>query len=401
MQDQYRPTGPRFLGSTLLLSSLWLGACSGGERLPAPPPELRQSVEVVGMPGVRSRGDDLSALEADFLESVARERAALAAAGHTGPLPPAHFLALSGGGDKGAFGVGLLAGWTAAGTRPEFKLVTGISTGALIAPLAFLGPKYDAQLREVYTTISEKDIVAKRWPVTAIFADAMGDNTPLWELTRKTVTAQLLEEIAAEHRKGRVLLIGTTNLDDLYPVVWNIGKIAASGDPNALQLVHSLMIASASIPGAFPPVLVDVEAGGQRYQEMHVDGGTAAQVFVYPASIRLDSVARARGIVRERRLYVIRNARLDADWLQVERKVISIAGRSIGALIQRQGRGDLFRIHSIALRDNVDFNLAYIPPTFNVPHPANFDTEYMRALYQLGYDQGAAGYQWHKAPPGY
>ena len=395
------PTTRRELLPGLFLPALLLVACSGGDRLPAPPAELRERVEAVGMPGVRSRGSDLSALEDDFLASVDRERAALAAAGHTGPLPPANFLALSGGGDKGAFGVGLLVGWTARGTRPEFKLVTGISTGALIAPFAFLGPKYDDQLREIYTNISEKDIADKRFPLTAIFEDAMADNAPLWELTRKTVTDSMLADIATEYRKGRLLLIGTTDLDDMYPVVWNIGKIAASGDPNALHLVQSLMIASASIPGAFPPVLVDVEVDGQRYQEMHVDGGTAAQVFVYPASIRLDSVAKAHGIERQRTLYVIRNARLDADWMQVDRKVISIAGRSIAALIQRQGRGDLFRIHSLALRDHVDFNLAYIPPTFNAPHPGNFDTEFMRALYAVGYDLGSKGDPWVKAPPGY
>lgn len=394
-------TMSRRLAFGLLFSAMWLSACSAGDRLPAVPDELRERVEVVGMPGVRSRGGDLSALEQDFIASVARERAALEAAGHRGPLPPANFLALSGGGDNGAFGAGLLVGWTAAGTRPDFKLVTGVSTGALIAPFAFLGPRYDAQLREVYTTISEKNILRKRWPTAAVLGEAMADNTPLWELTRKTINAQMLQDIAAEYHKGRLLLIGTTNLDDMYGVIWNIGKIAASGDSNALHLVHSILIASAAIPGAFPPVLIDVEADGQRFQEMHVDGGTVAQVFVYPPWLKLDSVARANGIVRERKLYIIRNARLDPQWAQVERRLLTIAGRSIGALIQTQGRGDLFRIFATSQRDHVDFNLAYLPPTFNAPHPTDFDNGYMRALFQLGYGMAARGYPWAKAPPGY
>ncbi len=326
---------------------------------------------------------------------------ALKAAGHTGPLPTANFLALSGGGDKGAFGAGILVGWTKAGTRPEFKLVTGVSTGALIAPFAFLGPKYDSQLTAVFTNVSSKDILNKRTPLAAIMDDAMADNAPLWALTEKYVNDAMLKDIAAEYQKGRFLLIGTADLDNMRPVVWNIGKIAASGNPNALHLIQSIMIASAAIPGAFPPVLINVEAGGKHYQEMHVDGGTVAQVFVYPVSIKLNQAAKAAGVERERRMYIIRNARLDPDWAQVERKLYTIAGRSIASLIQMQGRGDLFRIHSVALRDGVDFNLAYIPATFDAPHPDDFDTGFMRALYKYGYDQAVAGYPWAKAPPGY
>ena len=352
------------------------------------------------MPGVKYSGDGIG-LKEEFIAGTVREEEALKAAGHSGPLPTANFLALSGGGDKGAFGAGLLVGWSKAGTRPDFKLVTGVSRGALIAPFAFLGPKYDDQLRAVYTNISNKDIMKKRTPLALIFDDAMADNAPLWQLMKKYVNDSMLRDIAAEYQHGRFLLIGTTNLDNMHGTIWNIGKIAASGNPGALHLIHSILIASAAIPGAFPPVLIDVEAGGKRFQEMHVDGGTVAQVFVYPASMRLKEGARAAGIVRERRMYIIRNSRLDPDWAQVERKVFSIAGRSISSLIQMQGRGDLFRIHSVAMRDSVDFNLAFIPPTFDAPHPEDFDTGFMRALFQYGYDQAVKGYPWAKAPPGY
>lgn len=170
-------------------------------------------------------------------------------------------------------------------------MVTGISTGALIAPFAFRGPSYDAKLKDIYTGISGKDIVEKRFLPTAVFDDAMADSAPLWRLTRKHVDEAMLRATAVERGKGRTLWIGTSNLDSMSGTIWDIGTIAASGHPDALNLVQSILIASSAILGAFPPVLIDVEAGGNKYQEMHVDGGTSAQVFVYPPSLRLKEAA--------------------------------------------------------------------------------------------------------------
>src|SRR5262249_36974293 len=149
-----------------------------------------------------------------------------------------------------------------------FDLVTGISTGALSAPFAFLGPKYDQQLKEVYTTISAKDVLETRGMLAAVFDDAMADNAPLQLLVKKYVWADLLQELSAEYAKGRSLSIGTTNLDARRPVIWNIGKIAASGNPHALELVQKILVASAAIPGAFPPMMIDVQVNGKAYQEM-------------------------------------------------------------------------------------------------------------------------------------
>jgi len=146
------------------------------------------------------------------------------------------------------------------------------------------------------------------------------------------------------------------------------GKIATYGGPGALELFVKVMIASASIPGAFPPMMIDVEVDGTHYQEMHVDGGIMAQVFAYPAVIRIEELAASVGVSRERKLYIIRNARLDADWAQVERSTMSIASRAVASLIQSQGIGDLYRIYATAERDGVDFNLAFIPASFNAPH---------------------------------
>jgi predicted acylesterase/phospholipase RssA len=332
---------------------------------------------------------------------VRREQAYLASQGVTGTLPPAIFLAVSGGGDNGAFSAGLLNGWTATGKRPEFKLVTGISTGALIAPFAFLGPKYDATLKEVYTTISSKDVVKPRSLITGFLSDAMADNEPLWNLTRKSVNEDLLKQIAEEYAKGRFLLIGTADLDARRPIIWDMGKIATYGGPKALDLFISVMIASASIPGGFPPVMIDVEAEGNRYQEMHVDGGTMSQVFVYPPALSAAGITAATGATRERSLYVIRNARLDPDWAQVDRRTMNIAGRAVSSLIHTQGIGDLYRIYATAQRDSVDFNLAFIPSTFNAPHKEEFDNAYMRELYDLGHGMALKGYPWQKTPPAF
>jgi hypothetical protein len=378
------------------------GCATPPKRLEAVPHSLTAQAEIPGMPGVRYvGGGDMSELARIALDSLRKEQEYLAKQGHTGPLPPAAFLAISGGGDNGAYTAGLLNGWTAAGTRPEFKLVTGISTGALIAPFAFLGPKYDATLKEVYTTISPKDIIEPRSLVGGVLGDAMADSAPLWNLTRKSVNADLLKAIAAEYAKGRFLLIATADLDARRGIIWDMGKIATYGGPKALELFISVMIASASIPGGFPPVLIDVEAGGKRYQEMHVDGGTMAQVFAYPPSLHIRAMSAAGGVTRERRLYVIRNARLDPDWAQVERNTMSIAGRAIASLIHNQGIGDLYRIYATAQRDGVDFNLAFIPSSFNAPHKEEFDNTYMRALYDVGYDLAVKGYPWMKTPPGF
>ena len=385
-----------------VIALLILQACSLPVRLDAVPKDMEAQAEIPGMPGVRYwQPGDLERLTEGAIKSYNEQAQAWKAAGNKGPLPPANFLAISGGGENGAYGAGLLNGWTEAGTRPEFALVTGVSTGALSAPFAFLGSAYDQQLKDVYTTITAKDVLETRGIFAAIWNDAMADNTPLQNLVAKYVNQDLLAAIAAEHRKGRNLMIGTTNLDARRGVIWDIGKIAEYGTPEALELVRKILVASAAIPGAFPPMMIDVEANGTKYQEMHVDGGASAQVFVYPARLHVAEISEAAGIERERHMYIIRNGRLDPDWADTERQTLTIAGRAVSSLIQNQGNGDLYRIYALAQRDKVDFNLAYIPPTFDVPLPEPFDQHYMQELFKLGYEQGKAGYNWYKTPPGY
>lgn len=390
------------VGVCAVLLSLWgLTACSQLPRHQAVPAHLTQQAEIPGLAQVRYHvGLDDQALQQEAMLSFQREAQVLRAQG-VQQLPPANFLAISGGGDDGAFTAGLLNGWSAHGSRPEFKLVTGVSTGALIAPFAFLGPAYDAQLKQLYTDVTPADILKPRSLWAAITSDAMADNAPLFAQLEKTVDAAMLKAIAAEYAKGRLLMVATADLDARQAVLWNMTKIAAAGTPEALHLFRSIMLASAAIPGAFPPVMIDVEAAGQRYQEMHVDGGTMSQVFVYPPSLQVANISQSRHVQRERVLYVIRNARLDPQWAQVERRTMDIAGRAVSSLIQTQGVGDLYRIFLTAQRDGFDFNLAYIPASFNVEHQEDFDQRYMRALYQVGFERARESYDWAKQPPGY
>jgi hypothetical protein len=366
---------------------------------------LEESATIPGLGEIRYTVDDpadMARLARDVTDTWVRERRWLKSQGiPTQNLPPSNLLALSGGGDKGAFGAGLLNGWTASGERPEFLLVTGVSTGALIAPFAFLGPAYDSRLKALYTEIRRNDIVQLRGVLAALTSDALADTAPLRELLRKHVDRAMLDEIAREYDKGRELWISTANLDARRRVIWNMTRIAASGHPRALELFHDVMIASAAIPGAFPPVLIEVEAEGRTYHEMHVDGGAMAQVFVYPPSLDLAELSAEKDGERQRRLFVVMNARLDPEWAETERKVLSIAGRAITSMIHTQGVGDLYRIYLTAERDGVDFNLAYIPAEFSAPHPEEFDSAFMRALYDEGYRRAVEGYTWVKRPPGF
>jgi predicted acylesterase/phospholipase RssA len=279
--------------------------------------------------------------------------------------------------------------------------VTGVSTGALTAPFAFLGPAYDPQLRAVYTDLTLADIAESRGLIRAVFHDSLADTAPLFRTISRYLDEPMLAAIARAYEGGRLLLIGTTHLDAQVPVIWNIGAIAASGHPRALDLVRRVLLASASIPGAFAPVMLDVMVDGEAKQEMHVDGGAFAQAFLYPASVgtaRRDRLRRGTA-AQDVQAFVIRNARLDPEWANVERRTLGIAGRAISTMIAASGYNDVLRIYSATQRDGVDFNLAFIGADFDQELPAPFDQAYMRALFQYGFERGRRGFEWAKRPP--
>jgi hypothetical protein len=394
--------GLRVFGSLFLSLIVVLGlnlivvGCASTDRLPPVPLSIASKVNI-DIPDARFYPDtDVERMAALGVQAYKR-----ALASHHGHLSTNYFLAISGGGDDGAFGAGLLAGWSARGDRPVFGLVTGVSTGALSAPFAFLGSEYDAKLKQVYTDTSAGDIFNKRSLLAAVANDAMTDTTPLRNMIAGFVDEAMIKRIAEEYGKGRLLLIMTTNLDQGRSVIWNIGAIAASGYPGARDLIIDVLRASAAIPGLFPPVMLDVSIDGKRYQEMHVDGGAVAQAFLYPPSLNLKTNSARFGIERKRVAYIIRNGRLFRPEEDVKRQTLSIATQAISTMTATSGVNDTYRMYVTTKRDGVGFNLAYIDSDFTLPYKGPFDQGYMRALFEYGYEKGKAGYHWHKTPPGY
>jgi hypothetical protein len=337
-------------------------------------------------------------MEAEFVAALQRRRRAMSP---NATMPETQLLAVSGGGENGAFGAGLLCGWSANGTRPIFELVTGVSTGALTAPFAYLGSDYDPQLRTVYTQLSPDDVLSKRMITAALLDDALADNFPLFRTISRYLNEEMLVALAKAYNEGRLLLISSTNLDAQQPVIWNIGAIANSGHPLALDTIRRVLLASAAVPGAFPPTMFNVTLDGKPHQEMHVDGGAFTQAFLYPAAITQErrERIRARKPVIPAVAYIIRNGRLDPEWSAVERRTLGIAGRAISTMITASGYNDILRMYNNTQRDEIGFNLAYIGSDFKKELPAPFDQEYMRALFDYGYQRGVHGYNWAHKPP--
>ena len=310
---------------------------------------------------------------------------------------PLSYLALSGGGADGAYGAGVLNGWTAAGTRPQFSVVSGVSTGALIAPFAFLGPAYDATLRDVYTSGIAESLLNTPSLVHALFGSGLFGNTHLRELVARYIGQDMLAAIAAEHAKGRSLLVVTTNLDTQRTVIWDMGRIAAIGSPQALNLFRDVLAASASIPVVFPPMLIDAEANGHRFQEMHVDGGVTAPVLTLPEAFLLRNGTITQG--PRLNIYILVNDKVERDFQLVPNSTIEIAARASASVMKTQIRSVLFETYESARRNNFGFNLTYIARDFPSPGSSGFETGYMRALYQYGFDKAKSGHFWAKAPP--
>jgi len=394
--------GGILFGLTAMVSAAVSG-CATLERLPAVSYAQAKQTDILDIPDARFYVSETkqildTAVKANQRRNLAR-----------GVSATRHFLAISGGGDDGAFGAGLLVGWSDRGNRPEFDVVTGVSTGSLSAPFVFLGRAYDPALRAVYTETGASDIFEKRAPLLgAIAGDALTNNAPLREMISNYVDDRMVRGIAEEYRKGRLLFILTTNLDQGRPVIWNIGAIASSNHPKARELIVEVLLASTSIPVVFPPVMLDVTVGGERYQEMHVDGGTIAQAFLYPPSISLRTAAARAGVTekilrteRKRVAYVIRNGRFTRPEESVKLQTIAIAKEALSTMITSSGVNDTYRMYLLARRDGVDFNLASINDDFGVPYKGPFNKEYMQSLFAYGYQKGRSGYPWQKAPPGY
>jgi predicted acylesterase/phospholipase RssA len=309
------------------------------------------------------------------------------------------FLAVSGGGGNGAFGAGFLNGWTQSGTRPEFRVVTGVSTGAIIAPFAFLGPNYDDELRAAYTEIGPDDIYRASILPNLLGGLALGNGRPLEILIARHADDALLAAIAEEHTKGRRLYVTTTNLDAGRPVVWDMGAIAARGRPDALELFRKIILASASLPGLFPPVGIEVTDGTDKFTEYHVDGGLSSQVFAYNAQVQLGRVVEQADFAIAITVYVIWNGRRVPAYHAPDPTWYRLVERAVDVQFSHQGLGDIRRIYSLTQRDGVTFQLAIIPDEFADVPDELFAQDYMQDLFRVGEAAGHDADSWLDEPP--
>jgi hypothetical protein len=335
---------------------------------------------IAGMPDARFWADSA----ADFNKAL--------------PPQPGPWLILSTGGEDGAFGAGLLNGLSAGGKRPIFSVVTGVSTGALMAPFAFAGAKYDDALKAAYTNITAADVFE-----IGSTGESFLDSWPLKDLITKEITPALLADIAAAYQSGRRLFVVTTDLDAERSVVWNMGAIAAHaadkmGGNAALNLFRNVLLASGSIPGAFQPVLIDVEANGKHFQEMHVDGGVGGQLFVAPPAL-MESSSGYR--IPATQLYVVVKSGLGREFEVVDPSTPAILAQTVGTAVKADLRLMLDRTYVAAKNSGVGFNVATIPADFYAPSRGPFDPGYMKALFQAGFDQGKSDNAFAGKPPPY
>jgi Patatin-like phospholipase len=377
------------------------GGCARVERQPVPEALVSQAT-VPGLAYARFWGDEVPKDVVAFVQQHmpgVRRMASRPALEKGRPL--VEYLALSGGADDGAFGAGLLVGWTKRGDRPKFEVVTGVSAGALIAPYAFLGPSHDRQLAELWTNFDSQMLATPQLLAGLLGAEAIADTGPLRTLLAKHVDRRMLWQIAQEYRNGRLLMIGTTNLDAQRQVIWNMGEIAvaAGRDPDAAQLFRDVLLASASIPGLFPPVHVKVRAGAATFEEMHVDGGPTRQVFLAPAQFSLRTFDSFYPEPPIRRVYVVRNAKLAPVYEAVQPNTLAISARSLFTVTKSQGVGDINLIYAMTQRDGAEFRLASIPASFTAQSTQSFDPVYMKALFEVGYRLGQTDKVWARTPP--
>ena len=364
--------------------ALALASCATVTRIPYTQQEQTAAV-IPGIPGARIWADDpaIATVRRSVVSRV--------------PAKQPVVLALSGGGADGAFGAGLLAGWSARGTRPQFTLVTGASAGALIAPFAFLGPAYDDTLRSVFATGEMANLLQPEGLAGLFVGTGLFKSKPLRDLIARHVDAPMLAAIAREYQAGRRLYVVTTNLDAQRTTIWDMGKIAASGDPGALDLFRNVLTASASIPGVFSPVLIDVEANGRRFAEMHVDGGVTTNVLILPEAILMSGTPVFPPDARPK-VYVVMNSHLAPDFEVVKASTLQTVIRSFETSVRANTRNTLLASYQFAKGRNWDFNLASIDSNYPKSDTIGFDLAYMQQLFDYGYQRARAGILWQSTP---
>lgn len=398
---------PRPAGVALTLVAVLIG-CHGagdrGDRVRRLVGEERGTEELKAAVGwldpeaqaaVRSvvRPDDLLA----FADRVRAERRPPV------PFPRKTVLVISGGGVFGAYPAGVLYGWSQAGTRPEFDVVTGVSTGALVAVFGFLGSSTDCELRDAYTTMTDDDIFRRRRFPRSLLSESFADNAPLGRLIAKYATDARIAQVAAEHQKGRRLYVGTTDLDVRRAVYWDMGAIAARGTPADNELFRKILLASSAIPGFFPPVRIPVTVNGVPYVERHIDGGTTGSMFFAPPYVpenQRDGLPAAW--LHGSDLYILVAGKMYPDPAPVRARSFSIASSAISTVLYDQTRSDLSKLFLYSVLTGMNYNLSVIPKDLPAPtESTSFNPAEMTRLFDAGAEWARTHQKWRDTPPGY
>jgi hypothetical protein len=312
------------------------------------------------------------------------------------PTPPKSVLVLSGGGMFGAYATGFLAGWAQTGTRPQFDVVTGVSTGSLIATVAFLGPEYDDAAREFYTSIRASDIYKRRAWIFIPGAGSVTSSEPLEKLIASIVDERFLAHIAAGHRAGRRLYVGTTNLETRKLVVWDMGAIAERGGAGCVEQFRKILLASCSVPGMMPPVALTANRNGKSHRELHTDGGATAQLFLPPGTL----TTKPDGSPSGTDIHIIVAGKLFADPAPVRPRILPVLGASAASILYSHCRAEIATIFAQSRLTGGNFWLTALPDSDNgQPLGLNFDPKEMARLYEVGYCHGIGGPAWITAPP--
>lgn len=367
----------------VLLLACTLGACAGGTRSVFGLDDRRGAVPI----GIIDDPDRPIRFYLDDESRVAFFRDNIRNGLPVGADNRLDLVALSGGGSNGAFTAGLMTGWTQSGQRPDIEIVTGVSTGALAAPFVFLGPDWDDELAEAYTGGAASRLLQPRG-IGALFGSGIYKGGPLRDLVETYVDDAMLRAIAVEAAKGRLLLVATTDLDSERGVSWDMGAIASQGTPEALKLFRDVLIASASIPGAFPPTLITSTSQGKAFEEMHVDGGVTTPFLALPETFwsYRDADERLKGA----NIYVVINGRTAPSFDVTKDSLGTVLGRSLDTILRASLLSSLAGNRAFAERNGIRFRYAALPDDSEA-NPLDFSIQSMTAVYEVG-RQGAASY---------
>ena len=396
-----RPRWPSRLVASAALAALAaaVGCSSRSSRTDAPvPPHYAAPERVIDVNAPPGTYMPVERVTADVLTAATANEPATGAR-------PLNVLAISGGGQFGSYAAGLMVGWTCRGDRPEFDVVTGISSGALVATIVYAGPKYDPVLQRLFTGLRTEDVFRFRpIPVNILRTQSIGSSEPLADLIAQTIDAEFLTDMRAAHTAGRRLFVATMNLQTRRPVIWDLGAIACSGRPDADELVRKLVLATSSISGQSPAVEFNVDVDGVCYTEHHVDGGGVLQTFVRfgPEAPQPDPANPSARWLSGSNLYLIGGGKLYKDVLAEPPGFVARILSNVSATLYALFRADVWRLYTLCAVSGMKFHLTSIPDEFpTAERSTSFDPEYQRQLFAVGFDRMRCGQPWRYTPPGY